>query len=88
MPQGKHVRGASSKQERQYEHIKKSAQKSGRYGKRAKEVAARTVNKMKSEGKTGGGKKSSSSSSKKSSSSSSHKKSSSHKSSGRSSSKS
>ena len=39
----RHVRGASSKEQRQYEHIKKSAQKSGRYGKRAKEVAARTV---------------------------------------------
>jgi len=26
-----------------YEHIKESAQRSGRYGKRAKEVAARTV---------------------------------------------
>jgi hypothetical protein len=43
MPGKKHVRGASSKERRQYEHIKKSAQKSGRYGKRAKEVAARTV---------------------------------------------
>lgn len=35
--------GLSPKEQRQYEHIKKSAQKSGRYGKRAKEVAARTV---------------------------------------------
>lgn len=43
MPKGKHLRGVSSKEERQYEHIKKSAQKSGRYGKRAKEVASRTV---------------------------------------------
>ena len=43
MPQGKHLRGASKKEQRQYEHIKKSAQRSGRYGKRAKEVAARTV---------------------------------------------
>jgi hypothetical protein len=42
----RHVRGASSKEQRQYEHIKKSAQKSGRYGKRAKEVAARTVMKQ------------------------------------------
>ena len=47
MPKKKHVRGASAKQQRQYEHIKEEAQKSGRYGKRAKEVAARTVNKMK-----------------------------------------
>ena len=33
----------SPKRERQYEHIKESAEKSGRYGKRAAEVAARTV---------------------------------------------
>lgn len=43
MPRKRHVRGMGSKEQRQYEHIKKSAQKSGRYGKRAKEVAARTV---------------------------------------------
>ena len=48
MPAKQHVKGASSKQQRQYEHIKESAQKSGRYGGRAKEVAARTVNKQKS----------------------------------------
>jgi len=42
----RHLRGASPKQQRQYEHIKKSAQRSGRYGKRAKEVAARTVMKQ------------------------------------------
>lgn len=46
MPGKKHLRGASSKEQRQYEHIKKSAQKSGRYGKRAKEIAARTVMKQ------------------------------------------
>ena len=46
MPQGKHLRGASPKEQRQYEHIKKSAQKSGRYGQRAEEVAARTVMKQ------------------------------------------
>jgi hypothetical protein len=33
----------AAKKQRQYEHIKESAEKSGRYGKRAKEVAARTV---------------------------------------------
>ncbi len=33
----------SSKEQREYEHIKESAEKSGRYGDRAKEVAARTV---------------------------------------------
>ena len=43
MPQKKRVRGVGKKEQRQYEHIKESAQKSGRYGKRAKEVAARTV---------------------------------------------
>lgn len=46
MPKGKGVRGVSSKEKRQYEHIKNSAQRSGRYGKRAKEVAARTVMKQ------------------------------------------
>ena len=35
----------SSKRERQYEHIKDSEQKQGRSTKRAKEIAARTVNK-------------------------------------------
>jgi hypothetical protein len=47
----RHVRGASRKEQRQYEHIKKSAQRSGRYGKRAKEVAARTVMKQHSKKK-------------------------------------
>ena len=42
-------RGASPKRERQYEHIKQSAKKSGRYGGRAEEVAARTVNKIRAE---------------------------------------
>ncbi len=51
MPQGKHLRGASRKQQRQYEHIKQSAQRSGRYGKRAKEVATRTVMKQRSKRK-------------------------------------
>jgi len=35
----------SSKRQRQYEHIKESAKKRGRSTKRAKEIAARTVNK-------------------------------------------
>jgi hypothetical protein len=43
MPGRKHVRGAGEKEQRQYEHIKESAEKSGRYGERAEEVAARTV---------------------------------------------
>jgi hypothetical protein len=58
MPAKKHLKGASNKEQRQYEHIKKSAQKSGRYGKRAKEVAARTV--MKQHSKKKGSKKKSS----------------------------
>lgn len=36
----------SSKRKRQYEHIKESARKSGRSTKRAKEIAAATVNKQ------------------------------------------
>ena len=35
----------SNKRERQYEHIKESAQKRGTPAKKAKEIAARTVNK-------------------------------------------
>jgi hypothetical protein len=54
MPRAKHVRGVGSKEQRQYEHIKERAQRSGRYGKRAKEVAARTV--MKQHKKKGHGK--------------------------------
>ncbi len=46
MPGGKHLRGVGKKEQRQYEHIKESAEASGRYGKRAKEVAARTVMKQ------------------------------------------
>ncbi|GII59327.1 hypothetical protein Pth03_77160 [Planotetraspora thailandica] len=38
-------RGSSPKRERQYEHIKDSAKKRGESDKRAKEIAARTVNK-------------------------------------------
>ena len=43
MPEKKHVRGVGPKEQRMYEHIKESAEKSGRYGDRAEEVAARTV---------------------------------------------
>ena len=35
----------SSKRERQYEHVEESERKQGRSAKRAKEIAARTVNK-------------------------------------------
>ncbi|CAL9641291.1 plasmid stabilization protein [Streptomyces griseomycini] len=38
-------RGSGSKRERQYEHIKESAQDRGESTGRAKEIAARTVNK-------------------------------------------
>ncbi|MCM8550573.1 plasmid stabilization protein [Streptomyces sp. STCH 565 A] len=37
--------GSSSKRERQYEHIRKSAKDRGESAGRAKEIAARTVNK-------------------------------------------
>ena len=43
MPGRKHVRGVGDKEQRMYEHIKESAHRQGRYGKRAEEVAARTV---------------------------------------------
>jgi hypothetical protein len=46
MPRGKHLQGVSNKEQREYEHILQSARRSGRYGKRAKEVAARTVMKQ------------------------------------------
>jgi hypothetical protein len=39
----KPLKGVGNKEERMYEHIKDSAKKSGRYGDRAEEVAARTV---------------------------------------------
>ncbi|MFC5783471.1 MULTISPECIES: plasmid stabilization protein [Streptomyces] len=38
-------RGSSPKRERQYEHIKESAEERGASTSRAKEIAARTVNK-------------------------------------------
>lgn len=46
MPKKQHLKGVGPKEQRQYEHIKESAKKSGRYGKRAEEVAARTVMKQ------------------------------------------
>lgn len=39
----KPLKGVGKKEQRMYEHIKEEAEKSGRYGDRAKEVAARTV---------------------------------------------
>ncbi len=52
MPGRKHLNGVGAKELGMYEHVHEqveSAQKSGRYGKRAKEVAARTVLKHHSE---------------------------------------
>jgi hypothetical protein len=46
MQRKKPLKGVGEKEERQYEHIKESAEKSGRYGNRAEEVAARTVMKQ------------------------------------------
>lgn len=46
MPGKKHLRGVGAKEQKEYEHIKESAEKSGRYGGRAAEVAARTVMKQ------------------------------------------
>lgn len=46
MPGRRHLRGVGAKEQRQYAHIKESAQKEGRYGNRAAEVAARTVMKQ------------------------------------------
>ena len=45
MPAGKHLRGVSKKEQRQYEHIKDSAKQRGESTKQAEEIAARTVNK-------------------------------------------
>jgi hypothetical protein len=43
MPGIRHLGGVSAKEQRQYERILADAKKTGRYGARAKEVAARTV---------------------------------------------
>ena len=45
MPQG----AWSPKRERQYQHIKESAREAGRSNEKAEEIAARTVNKQRSE---------------------------------------
>jgi Rho termination factor, N-terminal domain len=59
----------SSKRERQYEHVKDSEKKQGRSTKRAKEIAARTVNKQRAQkGETKGSSSRSSSSSRSTSS--------------------
>jgi hypothetical protein len=43
MPKGKHLQGVGRKEQKMYEHIRDEAKKDDRYGKRAEEVAARTV---------------------------------------------
>ena len=43
MPGKEHLQGVGPEEQRQYEHITEEAEDEGRYGKRAKEVAARTV---------------------------------------------
>ncbi len=51
-------RGASPKREREYEELKEKFEKSGRYGGRAEQVAARIVNKQRAEyGETKGEKR-------------------------------
>ena len=49
--QDEHLRGASDKEQRMFEHIVDEAKKDGRYGDRTEEVAARTV--MKHHGEEG-----------------------------------
>jgi hypothetical protein len=49
MPGKNHLRGVGAKEQRMYEQILDDAKKEGLYGKRAKEVAARTVMKHHSE---------------------------------------
>jgi hypothetical protein len=46
VPQKNHLRGVGETEQREYEHITESAEKCGRYGERAEEVAARTVMKQ------------------------------------------
>jgi hypothetical protein len=43
MPKDKHLKGVSEKEQRMYEHVRDEAKRDHRYGKRAEEVAARTV---------------------------------------------
>lgn len=43
MPGKEHVKGVGPKEQEQYEAILEDARKTGRYGERAEEVAARTV---------------------------------------------
>ena len=49
MPQKEHLPSVSDKEQRMYEHIKESELKQGRSTKKAKAIAAATVNKHHSE---------------------------------------
>lgn len=49
MPQKEHLPSVGDKEQRMYEHIKESEKKQGRSTKRAKAIAAATVNKHHSE---------------------------------------
>jgi hypothetical protein len=49
MPRKKHLPSVSDKEQRMYEHIKESELEQGRSTKRAKAIAAATVNKHHSE---------------------------------------
>jgi hypothetical protein len=50
MPKKEHVKGVGPNEQKMYEHIVDEAKKDDRYGKRAEEVAARTVLKHHREG--------------------------------------
>ena len=56
MPQKQHLPSVSEKEQRMYEHIKSSEKKQGRSTKRAKAIAAATVNKHHNEKKHAKGK--------------------------------
>jgi len=56
MPKKQHLPSVSDKEQRMYEHIKKSELEQGRPVKRAKAIAAATVNKHHSEKKHARGK--------------------------------
>ena len=49
MPQRQHLPSVSDREQRMYEHIRESELKQGRPAKRAKAIAAATVNKYHSE---------------------------------------
>jgi hypothetical protein len=43
VPKDEHLKGVGEKEQKMYEHIVEEAKEDHRYGKRAEEVAARTV---------------------------------------------